>query len=95
MNIIIIIEYLAIIIISLYIIGIIVVWVCDFKMNIVYRKMQKHFVKLGDLNLSMAVLHAKKYKIMADYRRDILMIEKVQKFILENLLLIKRCTLKN
>jgi hypothetical protein len=90
MNILTTIEYFAALLIVLYLLGLIVVWAYDFKRNAIYRRMQQQAMNLENLHLSMAVLHAKKYKIMEDYRRDVSMVERAQQFILENLLLIRK-----
>ncbi len=95
MNIIIAIKFLLGLMIVLYVLGLIVVWLYDVKKNNLYRVMQERDRGLMSLNLSMAVLYAKKYKILEDYRRDTFLVEREQHFILENLLLIRRRTLKN
>jgi len=95
MNILTTIEYFVAVMIGLYLIGLIVVWVYDLKRNAIYRRMRQHAMSLESLHLSMAVLHAKQYKIMEDYRRDVGVVERVQQFILENLLLIRKSSLKS
>ena len=89
------IECLAGLMFILYLLGLVVVWIYDIKRNSLYRIMQEKYKSLDDLHLSMAVMHAKKYKITEDYRRDAFLVEREQHFILENLLLIRRRTLKN
>jgi len=90
MNILTTIEYFMAMMIGLYLVGLVVVWAYDLKRNAIYRRMRQHAMELEGLHLSMAVLHAKKYKIMEDYRREVSMVERVQQFILENLLLIRK-----
>ena len=50
--------------------------------------MQKEIKILENSKSSMAVLHIKKYKIVQDYRTRISKVEKVQKFVMEKILLI-------
>lgn len=90
MNIIATIECFAVVLAALYLIGFAVVWIYDFKRNFVYRRMQEQAKNLENLRLSMAVMHAKKYKIIHDYRKEISTIERVQQNILKNLLLIRK-----
>ncbi|HBI50857.1 MAG: hypothetical protein US57_C0002G0068 [Candidatus Moranbacteria bacterium GW2011_GWC2_37_73] len=95
MNIITTIEYLAAMMVGFYLIGLLMVWIYEFKRNAIYKKMQEKAKNLEQMHLSMAVTHAKAYKIMQDYRRDSSAAERVQQFILENVLLIRRSTLKS
>lgn len=95
MNIITTIEYLAVIMIGFYLFGLLMVWIYEFKRNAIYKKMQEQTKGLKEMHLSMAVTHAKTYKIIHDYRRDSSAAERVQQFILENVLLIRKGTLKS
>lgn len=95
MNMLITIEYFVGLMLVLYLIGMIVVLVYDFKKNSLYKSMQESVRNMGSLHLSMAVIHARTYMIMENYRRDVFAIERVQQFILENMFFVRRSTLKN
>lgn len=81
------IEYFVSAVIMLYLIGLLLVWVYELRKNALYRHMQERIRFLENFRQSMAVLHAKKYKVIEDYRRDISGIERVQQSI-QNLLFI-------
>jgi len=90
MHAIIIIEYIVALLIGSYSIGLLVVWIYELKKNALYTEMQKRIKLLESLHLNAALRYAKRYKIMEDYRRSTEMLERVQKFILENVLFIAR-----
>jgi hypothetical protein len=75
--------------------GIVSAWLCEWRRNTVYKKMRHEIILLEDVQMSGAVLRIKTYKIMEDYRRRALGIEKVQQFILEKWLFVKKSSLKN
>src|SRR6266704_2614153 len=83
-----IIEYLALIATGTYAFGVGAVWIYELRKNALYRNMKEQVRVVESFRLSMAVLHAKKYKIDEDYRRNISKLERVQQFILKNVLLI-------
>jgi hypothetical protein len=89
MNIITAIEYLGIAMIAVYLIGIAMVWFYELKRNALYHRMKEQVKLLETHRFSMAVMHAKTYKITEDYRRTASMLEGVQQFILKNVLLIR------
>lgn len=95
MNILTTIEYLVGLMAVLYLIGMIVVLIYDFKKNSLYRNMRESIRDMEGLQLSMAVMHARTYMVMENYRRDLSMVEKVQQFILENMFFVRRRTLKS
>lgn len=82
------IEYCLLVMIVFYLIGLTVVWVYELKRNALYRSMKEQVRYMESFPLSMALLHAKTYKIMEDYHRNAFYLERVQQFILKNVLLI-------
>ena len=89
-----IIQYLLGSIIFIYFCGVFSVWICEFKISMLCRKMIKKIDLLKSLHLSRAVFYAKKYKITEDCRRNMMAIEKLQQFILKNILMLERSSLK-
>lgn len=75
---------------SLYLIGLVAVWMLERKRSVLYQQMKKQVRCLEENGLMMAVLHAKNYRIMEDYRRRALGVERTKNFILENLLFINK-----
>lgn len=45
-------------------------------------------------HLSAAVFYAKKYKIIEDCRKDMAFIKQIQQFVLKNILMLERSSLK-
>ncbi|NTW26806.1 MAG: hypothetical protein HGA36_00560 [Candidatus Moranbacteria bacterium] len=82
------IECLMITAIVLYLLGIGAVWIYEFKKSALYRQMKQELELLERFNLSRAVIHAKSYRINENYRKNSLKLERVQQFILKNVLLI-------
>lgn len=80
------IEYLTVVLLTLYLLSALVAWAYEMRKNALYLKMQKQLKCLEAMHLSAALGYAKSYKIRHDYRRQIQPLDKVQKFILENLL---------
>ena len=78
----------------LYCSGLGLVWLFEFRKKSLYQEMRKQVQVLENLRLSMAMLHVKMYKISEDYRRRNAELEKMQQFILEKWLFIKKSTLK-
>lgn len=78
----------------IYLIGLTIVWIWEFRKNALYAKRQQNLKMLEFLPKSAAVLHAKAYKIGKDYRNDLQRLEDVQFFILENILMLRKSTLK-
>ena len=78
-----------------YISGLILVWLCEIRSNILYRQMRRCLRLAENLQISRAVLHVKTYKINRDYCQKIEKIERLQDFILKKMLLAKRSSLKN
>lgn len=95
MQFLIIIEYILGFLTLAYIGGLISVWLCEIRRNILYRQMQRCVRLAENLHVSMAVLHVKTYKIKRDYYQKIDKIERIQHFILKKMLLTKRSSLKN
>ena len=91
----IIIEYIAGFLALTYIGGLISVWICELKRNVLYRQMQQQIRLIESLHLSAAMLHVKTYKINMDYCRKIDEIDRVQRFVLKKMLLEKKSSLKN
>lgn len=69
-------------------------WAYELRIDALYRSMRKRKMRLEEIGLSMAVLHAKAYKITEDHRKKISEFEKRQRFIVEKLLFLKKGTLK-
>jgi hypothetical protein len=88
------IEYIVATLIVIYVCGISVVWIYEIREFKLYREAQRHMHMLEMCGLSMAVLHAKEFKIRQDYRRDSELLDRKRRFILENLLMIRRSSLK-
>lgn len=80
------IEYLVALVIGFYASVLAVVWLLEIRRNAMYRKMREKMACLEKLKLSMAVVKAKSYMIVENYRRDVTLIERVQQFVFENLL---------
>lgn len=75
-----------------YAVGLAAVWLFELRRNALYRHMREQMLCLEKFKLSMAVFKAKEYRIVENYRRDDMGIERAQQFILENLLFINRKT---
>jgi hypothetical protein len=73
--------------IIIYFAGVVSVWICEFKRNALCKTMHQKVRLLEGSRVSMAVFHAKMYKIEEDCRREMLEIERVQQFILGNVLM--------
>ena len=82
------IEYLLAAMAGLYLIGLVVVWIYELKRNALYRRMKEQVRLLENFQLSMAVTHVKMYRITQDYHKNASNLERVQQFILKNVLLI-------
>lgn len=80
------IEYLAVSLFVLYLLGALVAWLYELRKNALYLKMQKELKSLENMRLSAALGYAKTYKIRHDYFRRIRLLEKAQKFILVQVL---------
>lgn len=78
-----------------YVSNLIVVWAYELRRNSSYRQMQEQVRQLESFRLSAAVLHAKTYRVLENYRKDVLNIERVQQFILGNLLFINKKSQRN
>jgi hypothetical protein len=89
------IEYGVVVMIGFYLIVTAIVWIYELRKSAVYRKMKEQIRCLENFHLSMAVSNAKAYRIMENYRRDILGIEKIQQFIFENLFFISKGSQRN
>lgn len=90
MNALIIIEYIAVLLVGIYSIGLLLVWAYELRKNALYLKMQKRIKLLEDMHFSAALGYAKTYKIKHDFRREIEPLERVQKFILSQVLFIAK-----
>lgn len=86
--------YLLALIASFYLLGIFSLLVCEYRTGALYRKCRTEIDYLENIGMSMALVHAKKYKITEDYRLEIAKIEKARKFIFEKLLFLRKSTLK-
>lgn len=95
MNLFLIIIYVVAPLACLYVAGIVSVWLCEMKRNVLYREMQNQFKSIENFRVSMAVLHVKMYKINRDYCRKMDEVERLQQFILKNILFVKKSSLKN
>ena len=91
----IIIEYIAGFLALTYIGGLILMWSCELKRNVLYRQMQKEIRLIENFHLSAAMRHVKTYKINMDYCRKIDEVDRVQHFVLKKMLLAKKSSLKN
>ncbi|EKE20192.1 MAG: hypothetical protein ACD_8C00044G0010 [uncultured bacterium] len=95
MNIFSIITIVLIVIAGLYGIGLFAVWLYEMKEVRVYNEMREKMRILENSRLTGAMLHVKKLKIQYDYHRIIVEIENYRQFIIENLLFLKKSTLKS
>ncbi len=84
------IEYVAVGLVGIYSIGLLLVWLYEIRKNSLYTQMQNKLRLLEDLHLSAALRYAKKYKIKEDYRKEIGGLERVQRFIFENVLFMSK-----
>jgi hypothetical protein len=82
------IEYVGIAMVVVYLLGIATAWVYEIKRNALYRRMKEQVRLLESSRFSMALTHAKTYKITEDYRQMAQGMERVQQFIVKNVLLI-------
>ena len=94
MDAIILIKILLFVLGSAYISALLLAWRYESRKTNMYRMVLKRIEILKSLGLSMAVIHAKTFKIEEDYRKWIEMIENRQQFIFEKVLFLKRSTLK-
>lgn len=94
MNIIVIIEYIAMVLAGLYLLGLAMMWFLGLKKNICYSRMQNQIKVLESMSKSSAVVNARKYQINQDYQKSILALEKNEQFVLENILLTRKGSLK-
>jgi hypothetical protein len=82
----------------LYIMGLLLAWVYEIKRNALYLRMREQVKSLEIHQMrdqkSSAVLRVRMYKINEDYRKSSMGLERVQQFILEKVLLIRRGTFK-
>lgn len=95
MNIIITIGCIAVLMSVLYCLGLFAVWLYGMKEVRVYNEMSAEMRILENSRLTGAMLHVKKLKIQYDYHRIIMEIENYRQFIIENLLFLKKSTLKS
>lgn len=87
--------YIMLLIVAAFCVGVASVWICEWRMNELYKMMNEEIKALENTRISEAVLHIKSYRIKENYRRKILNIEETQKLILEKMLRMKKCSLKN
>lgn len=95
MNIIITIGSIAFLMAILYCAGLLLVWLYEMKEIRIYNEMCEKMRILENSRLTGAMLHVKKLKIKYDYHRIIVEIENHRQFIIENLLFLKKSTLKS
>lgn len=95
MNIIITIGCIAVLVGMFYCLGLLLVWLYEMKEIRVYNEMREKMRILENSRLTGAMIHAKKLKIQYDYHRIIVEIENYRQFIIENLLFLKKSTLKS
>lgn len=84
------IEYIAVLLVGIYSVGLLLAWIYEIRKNALYLKMQKSLNILKDMHLSAALEYAKAYKIRHDYRRSVEPLERVQKFLLVQVLFVAR-----
>lgn len=89
-----IIKYLFFIGIVFYVTGLLLAWFYETRKNVLYQKMRKQIKLLESFGQKSAVTQIRLYRINQDYDREVLKLERVQQFILENMLLIRRSPLK-
>lgn len=77
-----------------HLLGLLLVWQYENKKAKMYRIVSRQIELLRHFGLSMAVLHAKIFKVEQDYLQWIEMIEGRQQFIFEKVLFLKRGSLK-
>lgn len=84
------IEYLSAALLGFYLLGLLIVWSFEFRKNALYQKMQKRLREIEEMGFSAALGYAKTYKIKHDFRREIESLERMQKFILVQVLFIAK-----
>lgn len=87
--------YLALLFLTAFCVGMVSVWICEWRINVLYKKMRQKIKTLESLRISGALLYTKIYKIKEDYNRRILNIEKIQKLISEKIKICRESSLKN
>lgn len=81
--------------ILVYATALLIVWIYELKAAAAYSQAREHLKMLENSGFTGAILHMKTLKIQYDYRRLIAEIERRRQFIIENMLLIGKSTLKN
>ena len=87
--------YIVLLFLAAFCVGMISVWICEWRINVLYKKMRRKIKTLESLQISGALLYTKTYKIKEDYNRRILNVEKIQKLILEKIKICRESSLKN
>lgn len=70
---------------ALYLAGLLVVVIYEFRMEMIYRAKNEALQHIQNLPKSMAVIHAKTFKIEQDYKQKTKILNKRQKQILRKL----------
>jgi archaellum component FlaF (FlaF/FlaG flagellin family) len=70
---------------SLYLAGLLVVVAYEFRMEMVYKAKNEALQHIQSLPKSMAVIHAKTFKVEQDYKQKTKILDKRQKRILKKL----------
>jgi hypothetical protein len=84
------IKYILLLLLSVYFSGLLIVWIYEFKAAKAYKVLQRKMRLLETLRISSAVLHAKMFMAEQDYLKIASSIDLKQKFILENVLFVRR-----
>ncbi len=79
---------------AIYVAGLLAVWNYENRKAKMYRLVLRQTKILRNLGLSMALVHAKIFKLENDYRQWLEMIEVRQQFIFEKVLFLKKSSLK-
>ena len=79
---------------AIYVAGLLAVWNYENRKTKMHRLVLRQSKLLQSLGLSMALLHAKNFKLENDYRQWLEMIEVRQQFIFEKVLFLKKSSLK-
>ena len=87
-------KILIVLIGAIYGAGLLAVWHCENQKEKMYRQVLAQLGFFKQLDLSMALRHAKIFKLENDYRQWLGMIESRQQFIFEKVLFLKKSSLK-
>jgi uncharacterized membrane protein len=79
---------------GVYLLSLLMVLIYERRKMSLYKKAKKEIILIENLGISMAVLHAKMFRVRHDYLKMVGDIDRKQQFIFEKILLIRRSTFK-